>query len=68
MIYDSSGSVIREILPSNDGSSEISRSLDQQDFQKNHGYYGDTCNDDLGGITWKEYEGIYFLFFVYMLN
>ena len=27
------------------------------EFHEYHGYYGDTCNDDLGGIVWKEYEG-----------
>ena len=33
--------------------------LTEKDFQKYHGNYGDTCKDNLGGIIWKESEGIF---------
>ena len=33
--------------------------LTVKDFQKYHGHYGDTCKENLGGVIWKESEGIF---------
>ena len=60
MIYDSSGDIVREIMPmdiSTDVSNKQFIRLTEKDFQKYHGHYGDTCKDNLGGIIWKESEG-----------
>ena len=60
-MYDSSGSILKEVLPGQHlryGSSEFGSNTDQNVFQKFHGANGDTCYGDLGGIIWKEYDGI----------
>ena len=60
-MYDYSGSVMKEVLPGEGlryDSSEFGSKIDQNSFQRLHGHYGDTCDDDLGGIIWKEYDGI----------
>ena len=42
----------------NDTSNKYLTHLNEKDFQKYHGYYGDTCKDNLGGLIWKESNGI----------
>lgn len=61
IIFNSSGAIVSEILlqPAQNGSMKHKISFDVQEFQKYHGYYGDTCHDDLGGIVWKESEGVF---------
>ncbi len=60
-MYDFSGKLLKEVLPGQPlgyDSSEFISITDQKKFEKHQGFYGDTCDDDLGGIIWKEYDGI----------
>ena len=49
---------------STDVSNKVLILLSEKDFQKYHGHYGDTCKENLGGIIWKESEGILKIYFV----
>ena len=67
-MYDSSGSVLKELFPAQPlryNSPEFVSNSDHDSFQKSHGYYGDTCDDDLGGIIWKESVGIHIIIILY---
>ena len=61
LIYSTTGSVVREILPNHNptlSSTNFVPPINGDGFSQSHGYYGDTCDNDLGAVVWKEHEGI----------
>ena len=67
MIYDTSGHIVKEIMPMDISTYDSNKDIihiSEKDFQKYHGHYGDTCKENLGGIIWKESEGIFKIYFV----